>query len=153
MELAKSLEDSEIEFFIAGDIDNGNPESLNESELNELKNLNYITYLGFIDIEKELHNYDVLVSMSAHEGFSRVLLESSFVGLYVVSLENHGTKFISELENSEIITSLQIDSFIEVLENLKVTDLELSSKNRDYITKNYSSNEIAKHFKNIYETI
>ena len=153
MELAKSLEDSEIEFFIAGDIDNGNPESLSESELNELKNLNYITYLGFIDTEKELHNYDVLVSMSAHEGFSRVLLESSFVGLYVVSLENHGTKFISELENSELIPSLQIDSFIEVLKNLNVTDLELSSKNRDYITKNYSSNEIAKHFKNIYETI
>ena len=153
MGLAKSLEESEIEFFIAGDIDNGNPESLSESELNELKNLNYITYLGFIDTEKELHNYDVLVSMSAHEGFSRVLLESSFVGLYVVSLENHGTKFISELENSELIPSLQIDSFIEVLKNLNVTDLELSSKNRDYITKNYSSNEIAKHFKNIYETI
>ena len=151
--LAKSLEGSEIEFFIAGDIDLGNPESLNESELNELKNLNYITYLGFIDIEKQLHNYDVLVSMSAHEGFSRVLLESSFVGLYVVSLENNGTKFISELENSELIKSLQIDSFIEVLKNLKVTDLELSSKNRDYITKNYSSNEIAKQFKNIYETI
>ena len=151
--LAESLEGSEIEFFIAGDIDLGNPKSLNESELNELKKLNYITYLGFIDIEKDLHNYDVLVSMSEHEGFSRVLLESSFVGLYVVSLENHGTKFISELENSEIITSLQIDSFIEVLENLKVTDLKLSSKNRDYITKNYSSNEIAKHFKNIYETI
>ena len=151
--LAKSLEGSEIEFFIAGDIDLGNPKSLNESELNELKKLNYITYLGFIDIEKDLHNYDVLVSMSEHEGFSRILLESSFVGLYVVSLENHGTKFISELENSELITSLQIDSFIEVLENLKVTELKLSSKNRDYITKNYSSNEIAKHFKNIYETI
>ena len=153
MELAKSLEDSEIEFFIAGDIDLGNPESINESELNELKKLNYITYLGFIDIEKELHNYDVLVSMSAYEGFSRVLLESSFVGLYVVSLENHGTKFISELENSELIPSLQIDGFIKVVENLKEINLELSSKNRDFIIKNYSSKEIAKQFKNIYETI
>ena len=151
--LAESLEGSEIEFYIAGDIDLGNPESLNESELNELKKLNYITYLGFIDIEKDLHKYDVLVSMSAHEGFSRVLLESSFVGLYVMSLENNGTKFISELENSELITSLQIDSFIKVLKNLKEIDLELSTKNRDFIIKNYSSNEIAKQFKNIYETI
>ena len=151
--LAKSLEGSEIEFFIAGDIDLGNPESLNENELNELKKLKYVTYLGFIDIEKDLHKYDVLVSMSAHEGFSRVLLESSFVGLYVMSLENNGTKFISELENSELITSLQIDNFIKVLENFKEMDLELSYKNRDFITKNYSSNEIAKHFKSIYETI
>ena len=153
MELAKSLEESEIEFFIAGDIDLGNPESLNENELNELRKLKYITYLGFIDIEKDLHKYDVLVSMSAHEGFSRVLLESSFVGLYIVSLENNGTKFISELENSELIPSLQIDSFNKVLKNLKEIDLELSSKNRDFIIKNYSSSEIAKQFKSIYEAI
>jgi glycosyltransferase involved in cell wall biosynthesis len=151
--LAKSLEDNDLEFFIAGDVDLGNPQSLNESELGELKKLNYISYLGFVDIEKEIHKYDVLVSLSAHEGFSRILLESSFVGLCVVSLENNGTKFISELENSELITSLHIDSFIKVLENLTKNELEISSKNRDFIKENYSSNEIAKHFKSIYETI
>ena len=152
-DLAKSLKDSDLEFFIAGDVDLGNPQSLNKSELEELKKLNYINYLGFEDIEKEIHKYDVLVSLSAHEGFSRILLESSFVGLYIVSLENNGTKFISELENSELITSLCIESFIKVLEDLTENDLEISSKNRDFINKNYSSNEIAKHFKSIYETI
>ena len=152
-ELAKSLEDNDLEFFIAGDVDLGNPQSLNESELEELKKLNYINYLGFVDIEKEIHKYDVLVSISAHEGFARILLESSFVGLCIVSLENNGTKFISELENSELITSLRIDSFIKVLENLTENELEISSKNRDFIRENYSSNEIAKHFKSIYETI
>ena len=80
-------------------------------------------------------------------------MESSFVGLYIVSLENNGTKFISELENSELITSLSIDSFIKVLENLKENELEPSSKNREFITKNFSSNEVAKQFKNIYERI
>jgi len=153
IELAKSLKGDDIEFFIAGDIDLGNPESLNERELEELKKSNFISYLGFIDIEKEIHKYDVLVSLSAHEGFSRILLESSFVGLYIVSLENNGTKFIAELENSELITSLQISSFMKVLENLKEIDLELSSKNRDFIRSKYSSNEIAKKFKSIYETI
>ena len=152
-ELAKSLQDSDLEFFIAGDVDLGNPESLNESELEELKKLNYINYLGFIDVEKEIHKYDVLVSLSTHEGFSRILLESSFVGLYIVSLENNGTKFISELENSELITPLRIDSFIKVLENLKENELEPSSKNREFIRKNFSSNEVAKQFKNIYERI
>ena len=152
-ELAKSLQDSDLEFFIAGDIDLGNPESLNKSELEELKKLNYINYLGFIDVEKEIHKYDVLLSLSTHEGFSRILLESSFVGLYIVSLENNGTKFISELENSELITPLRIDSFIKVLENLKENELEPSSKNREFIRKNFSSNEVAKQFKNIYEII
>ena len=75
------------------------------------------------------------------------------MGLYIVSLENNGTKFISELENSELITSLRIDSFIKVLENLKENQLEPSSKNREFIRKNFSSNEVAKQFKNIYEII
>ena len=91
--------------------------------------------------------------MSAHEGFSRILLESSFVGLYVVSFENNGTKFISELENSKLISNLNIDSFKEVLENLQETKLSLSTKNRDLIERNYSSNEIAKQFNNIYKSI
>ena len=91
--------------------------------------------------------------MSAHEGFSRILLESSFVGLYVVSFENSGTKFISELENSKLISNLNIDSFKEVLENLQETKLSLSNKNRDLIERNYSSNKIAKQFNNIYKSI
>ena len=91
--------------------------------------------------------------MSEHEGFSRILLESSFVGLYVISLENSGTKFISELENSKLISNLNIDSFKEVLENLQETKLALSTKNRDLIERDYSSNEIAKQFNNIYKSI
>ena len=58
---------------------------------------------------------------------------------------------IKILEN--VPETLQIDRFIKVLEKLKEIDLELSSKNRDFIRKNYSSNEIAKKFKSIYETI
>ena len=153
IELAKSLKGSNMEFFIAGDIDLGNPESLSFNELENLKKLDYVNYLGFVNIENEIHKYDVLVSLSAHEGFSRILLESSFVGLYVVSFENSGTKFISELENSKLISNLNIDSFKEVLENLQETKLALSTKNRDLIERDYSSNEIAKQFNNIYKSI
>ena len=88
-------------------------------------------------------NYEIL-----NEGNTSFLKLTGFV-----SLENNGTKFISELENSELITSFRMDSFIKVLENLTENDLEISSKNRDFILRNYSSNEIAKHFKSIYETI
>ena len=38
LKLAKSLEGSDIEFFVAGEIDLGNPESLSKSEFEELKN-------------------------------------------------------------------------------------------------------------------
>ncbi len=153
IELAKSLENSNIEFFIAGDVDWGNPKSLSLNELEKLKKLDYVNYLGFIDVENEIHKYDILISLSEHEGFSRILLESSFVGLYVISLENSGTKFISELENSKLIANLNINSFKEVLENLQEIELSLSSQNRDLIERNYSSSEIAKRFNNIYKSI
>ena len=153
IELAKSLKNNNFEFFIAGDLDPGNPSSLNFDELNEIKKLDFIDYLGFIDIENELHNYDVFVSLSAQEGFSRTLLESSFVGLFILGLENNGTKFISELDNSKLITSLNIENFKKELKNLNSSDLSLSLKNQDLIRSKYSSNAVANKFKKIYEIL
>ena len=39
-------------------------------------------YLGNIDIPNELFKYDLLINPSHHEGFSRVLLEGAYVGLF-----------------------------------------------------------------------
>ena len=153
IELAKSLNNNNFEFFIAGDLDPGNPSSLNSDELNEIKKLDFVDYLGFIDIENELHNYDVFVSLSVQEGFSRTLLESSFVGLFVLGLENNGTKFISELDNSKLITNLKIENFQKELKKLDSMDLSLSLKNQDIIRSQYSSNAVANKFKNIYEIL
>mgnify|MGYP003334102995 CR=1 FL=1 len=47
---------NELDLFFYGDLDNGNPDSLSESQLDEIKNSNFINYLGHIDIKKELHN-------------------------------------------------------------------------------------------------
>ena len=127
-------------------------EELDNGSLTKCREVNE-SWRGFIDVENEIHKYDILISLSEHEGFSRILLESSFVGLYVISLENSGTKFISELENSKLIANLNINSFKEVLENLQEIELSLSSKNRDLIERNYSSSEIAKRFNNIYKSI
>ena len=50
LELANLMKDSDFEFYLAGDLDNGNPDSLSESQLNEIKNSNFINYLGHIDL-------------------------------------------------------------------------------------------------------
>ena len=42
-------------------------------------------YLGNIDIPNELFKYDILINPSHHEGFSRVLLEGAYVGLYCIA--------------------------------------------------------------------
>ena len=43
--------------------------------MDDLKKISSLNYLGYIDLQKEIHNYDLLLSLSDHEGFSRVLLE------------------------------------------------------------------------------
>ena len=62
-----------------------------------------------------------------------------------------GSLYISDSKKGKIwrvVYTADKTSF--TAENLKEMDLELSYKNRDFITKNYSSNEIAKHFKSIF---
>jgi len=39
LELADLMKESDFEFYLAGDIDNGNPDSLSKSQLDEIKNL------------------------------------------------------------------------------------------------------------------
>ena len=69
---------------------------MTQKELEAIKAESSLNYLGYIDLQKELHNYDVLLSLSDYEGFSRVLLEAIYVGLYVVAYNNNGTKYIME---------------------------------------------------------
>ena len=64
-----------------------------------------INYLGYIDLQKELYKYDLLLSLSDHEGFSRVLLEAMYVGLYVISNKNNGTSYIDNFENTILLNS------------------------------------------------
>ena len=73
IELVNKMSDSDLDFYIAGEIDKGNPNSISVSELEELKQLSNLTYIGTLDIEKELHNYDISIIMSSYEGFSRIL--------------------------------------------------------------------------------
>ena len=95
LELANLMKDSDFEFYLAGDLDNGNPDSLSESQLNEIKNSNFINYLGHIDIKKELQNFDINIVMSKYEGSSRILLESLYVGLICLSNNIPGTSEVS----------------------------------------------------------
>ena len=63
----------------------------------------------YIDLKKELKEFDVLVSSSNHEGFSRVLLEAIYVGLYCIAFRNSGTEFIDNFQNSKILDSKNLE--------------------------------------------
>ena len=162
LELANLMKDSDFEFYLAGDLDNGNPDSLSESQLNEIKNSNFINYLGHIDIKKELQNFDINIVMSKYEGSSRILLESLYVGLICLSNNIPGTSELSsKFRNSFFIDENNIEEFGRSLDEIINHDAfsdntqnilfgEDAKYNIELIDANYTSVKIAAAYNKIY---
>ena len=162
LELANLMKDSDFEFYLAGDLDNGNPDSLSESQLNVIKNSNFINYLGHIDVKKELHNFDINIVMSKYEGSSRILLESLYIGLICLSNNIPGTSELSsKFRNSFFIDENNIEEFRRNLDEIINHDAfsdntqnilfgEDAKYNRELIDENYTSVKIAAAYNKIY---
>ena len=163
LELAKLMQDSDFEFYLAGDIDEGNPDSLSKADLEGIVNSNFINYLGHIDIKEELRSYDINIVMSKYEGSSRILLESLYVGLICISNNIPGTKeFSSKFSNSFFIEGNNIQEFRRNLDEIVNNDVFLNNTqnvffgngakyNRELINQNYTSVKIAAAYNKIYQ--
>ena len=150
LKLSKNFNQQNVTFFLAGDLDTGNPNSLTQEELEIIKAESSLNYLGYVDLQKELHNYDLLLSLSDHEGFSRVLLEAMYVGLFVVAYNNNGTKYIDNFENTILLNSKNQNNLIDTINNFITEEKFISNKNRKQIEKSYSTKKVASQFENIY---
>ena len=150
LKLCKNFNHQNVTFYLAGDLDSGNPNSLTQEELEIIKSEPSVNYLGYIDLQKELHNYDLLFSLSSHEGFSRVLLEAMYVGLFVVAYNNNGTKYIDNFENTILLNSKNQNNLRNTINNFITEEKFISKKNRKQIEKSYSTKKVASQFANIY---
>lgn len=151
LKIAKSFSNSDdIEFYVAGDIDAGNKSSINNQELDILKQ--QVIYLGNIDVPNELFKYDLLINPSHHEGFSRVLLEGAYVGLYCIANDIPGTKnIIKNLDCGSIVENNNIERYIELIKNRqKIIDNLDNNKIRSEIIQHFSVEAISNKFRIIY---
>ena len=155
LELASKNNNPNIYFYIAGDIDLGNPNSLTKLDLKKIKSNNNVEYVGNIDVEKELHNYDISVIMSKYEGFSRILLESLYVGLFCLSNDLPGTQFLNTFKNGEIIKDNNENEFLEIINNFDNYNYTKSNaeENRGLIKNKFSTIEISKKYNEIYNNL
>ena len=151
--LIKKFDKNKFEFYLAGEIDKGNPSSLNECELKEILKNKSLKFLGYLDIKNELHNYDILISMSKYEGFSRIMLEGTYVGLFCASLENSGTKFIKEFENTILINAEELENVHNEIIMSLTNSMDISLNNRTKIINKYSTKAVAEKFLTIYKEI
>ena len=150
--LIKKTNDEKFEFYIAGSIDEGNKSSISNIDLeNIIKNTN-VTYLGEIKTDYELYKYDILISPTHHEGFSRIILEAGYVGLLCLANNIPGTKNIIEvLKCGKVIENNNIEQFVKELNNCEEYISKLNyTHTRDIVEQNYSVSAIAKKMKDLY---
>jgi len=152
IELVKKMHNHNLDFYLAGDIDIGNPNSISKSDLDKIKNINNLTYVGTINIEKELHQYDVSIVMSSYEGFSRILLESLYVGLFCISNNIPGTSWQDKFNNSALINNNDTNEFINRIEEINNSNFSKinADNNRELIKNNYSNEIISSKYNEIY---
>ena len=152
IELVKKMANQNLDFYLAGEIDKGNPNSITETDLEKIKQLSNLTYLKTIDVEKELHQYDISIVMSSYEGFSRILLESLYVGLFCISNNIPGTSWQKEFKNNVLIDNNDISAFIKTIEEFEYEKFSKvnGDNNRELIKNKYSNEIISNKYNEIY---
>lgn len=149
LNLAESFKSDNLEFYLAGERDDGNPQNIKQEDMDKLLQSKNLNYLGKIDVEKELSNFDILVLMSTHEGFSRILLEALYVGLYCIAYKIPGTEGMASFNNLELIKSGEIEEFKKFINNYS-RNVD-NTYNTKLIEEKYTSKAIAIEFEKLYK--
>jgi len=155
IQLTKNIKNPNIEFYLAGDIDEGNPNSISRNSLEIIKNENSLNYIGSLNVEKELFNYDISVIMSKYEGFSRILIESLQVGLFCISNDIPGTEWLKEFDNSFLVKDNNLNIIADVINNFNNYPFSKANaeSNRQIINNKYSTKIISNQYNEIYRKL
>jgi len=155
IQLTKSIDQKNIDFYLAGEIDEGNPNSITINTLEDIKNEDNLNYIGPIDVEKDLFDYDISIVMSKYEGFSRILLESVYVGLFCISNDIPGTEWLKEFKNGLLVQNNNLNTISEAINNFKSYSFSKpnAESNRDIIKNKYSTKIISNQYNEIYNNL
>ena len=149
--LINEVSKEKFEFYLAGERDDGNPQNISDKDMERILNVENLNYLGKINVETELSKFDISIIMSSHEGFSRILLESLYVGLYCLAYKIQGTEVMKGFDNLELIEPNDIEKFVEFIENFN--EIDDNSKNIQLTEQFYSSQVVASQFEIIYKEL
>ena len=144
-----------LNFFLAGEIDPGNPASYKKEDIEKLISLNNVSYLGNLNVEKKLKDFDILIHMSSHEGLPRIVLESMYVGLATISNNLPGLNEIYDInDNLYLIENNNIDDYVKTINTISLDDhKEKIIYSRKKVINKFSTDYIHNEFKAIYESI
>ena len=155
IQLSKKIDNQNIDFYLAGELDEGNPNSITKNELEIIKHDKNLKYIGPLNVENDLYNYDISIVMSKYEGFSRILLESLYVGLFCISNNIPGTEWLKKFNNGILVENNNLNTISKVINNFNTYNFskDNADMNRDIIKNNYSTKIISNQYNEIYNNM
>lgn len=154
---AKALEGQPFEFVVAGDLDECNPASLNQDELDSLikKHKENCKFIGYQkDVYSVINACDVVVLPSYREGFPKSLAEAAMAGRPIITTDTAGCRdAVIEGETGFIVPLKQSESIVKALLMLNLDRVLLSrmSENaRDFAVSELSLDKVVNQHFEIY---
>jgi len=148
----------EVQFWLAGAPDPGNPTSIPPEQIQEWKDQDVIEVLGYrTDMPSLLWEADIAVLPSYHEGVPVFLLEAAATGLPLISTNLEGCRMVvREGENGFLIPTGDWKALSDALQKL-ITDPGLRKKmgerSREIVEARYSQELIVSQFLHLYRKL
>lgn len=148
---------SSVKFLLVGDVDDGNPTSLNTKQLVELKNSQNVEWLGArVDIAELLAASHIACLPSYREGLPKSLIEAASVGRAIVATDVPGCReVVTHLINGLLVPPRDSKALAAALLVL-INDPELRSKmgqeNRSKAECEFANEIIIRQTQNVYDS-
>lgn len=143
---------SNVEFWLVGEIDGGNPASIGNQQLIEWVENGIVKYFGHIkDIRPLIEKSDCVVLPSYREGMSRLLTEAIAMEKPVISSDTPGCKdIVDDGENGFLVPIKNADALVEAFERfLQLDEIQRRSmgrKGRQKAIAEFDDQMIARQF-------
>jgi len=145
-------------FSIVGDIDFGNPTSLSDSELRDLKNEKIVKFIGYQEnVYDFLVSSNIVVLPSYREGLPKILIEAAACGRATVTTDVPGCRDAIEADKTGILVPVRdpnkLAEAIEKLINNPEMRIQYGKAGRELAKKEFSIEEVVKNHLVIYKKL
>lgn len=153
-----SLKGEDIQFLVAGDLDEGNPAHISEEQLETWKEAGWVTFLGHrSDVRELLAEADVAVLPSYHEGVPLFLIEAAAAGLPIVASDIPGCALVVKNEVNGFLVPVRdtksLANAIEMLHHNPSKREEFGKQSRKIAEENFDIHDINQRYVEIYQKL
>jgi len=137
------VENSKVELYLVGDVDEGNPQSIKREELKRWLNKGLVNWIGF---QKDVRPFyclaDCVVLPSYREGIPRVLLEAMAMGKPIITTDSVGCREVCiDGVNGFLVEPKNWESLYEAMKRMAELPLDqrkaMGSAGRNLVLKKY----------------